>query len=86
MDEKPWWFTQNEEHLHGFRPTRDEAISAGTHEFGSEPFMICQGGHFRNSCDIFDIDWIADRFNDANEEIGCSVQPRRRMVQRQRRD
>lgn len=68
QNEKPWWFTQNEEMLHVCRPTREEAIQAGAIEYGGEPFMICQGGHFRNSCAIFDIDWIAERFDDQNEE------------------
>jgi hypothetical protein len=74
----PWWFTQNEEMLHGSRRTREEAIKAGTIDFEGEPFMVCQGGHFRNSCAIFDIDWLSERFDDANEEYagedGCPSQ------------
>jgi len=73
--EKPWWFTQDEEHLWGCKPTRDEAIAAGSQEYSGEPFLICQGGHFRNTCDIFDIDLIADRFNDANEDYAGEEDP-----------
>lgn len=64
---KPWWFTQDEEQWHGAAPTRDEAIAAGTLRFGGEPFLICQGGHFRNRFSV-DIDWLADRFDDENAD------------------
>ena len=68
MSDKPWWFTQDEEHLHGSRPTREEAIAAGTHEYGGDPFLICQGGHFRNQAPHIDIDYLAEAFDDANNE------------------
>lgn len=78
-DWKGWWFTQHEENLHGCRPTREEAIAAGTHEFCGEPFLICEGGHFKYQAPHFDIDRIAEDFDDANceysgEDEGASAQ------------
>lgn len=66
--ESPWWFTRDEELLWGSVATREEAIAAGTRDFDGEPFFICHGGHFRNRCNIFETDWIADRFDDANAD------------------
>jgi hypothetical protein len=63
-----WWHTSDEEHLYGGKPTREEAVGAGIDAHDGEPFMVCQGAHFRNRTDIFDIDWVADLFDSANEE------------------
>lgn len=63
-----WWHTRDEEHLWGSAKTRDEAIDQGIDEYGGEPFFICQGAHFRNRTDIFSADYVADMFDDANEE------------------
>jgi len=66
----PWWYSQNEERLDGHRPTRDEAIAAGVYEYGGDPFLICQGNHFKYQAPAFDIDRIAEDFDDANCEYG----------------
>lgn len=73
--DKPWWYTQDEESLWGNVPTREAAIAAGTTEYGGEPFLICQGGHFRNRFDIFDRDWLSDRFDNANEDYAGEEYP-----------
>ena len=65
---KLWWYTQDEEHLHGSAHSRDEAIAKGLIEYGGEPFMICQGDHFRNQAPLIDIDTLAEWFDDANSD------------------
>ena len=65
---KLWWYTQGEENLHGCADTRDEAIAKGSSYFCGEPFLICEGAHFNNVVPVFDIDRIAENFDDANAD------------------
>ncbi len=65
-----WWFTQNDDRLDGHRPTRAEAIAAGTHEYCGDPFLIGEGDHFKYQAPAFDIDRIAEDFDDANCDYG----------------
>lgn len=62
-----WWFTQHEEHLHGSATSRAEAIEKGTAYYCGEPFMICEGTHFKNQVPNFE-DWFAEAFDDANAD------------------
>jgi hypothetical protein len=71
----PWWYTRDEEHLWGACASREEAIEKGIAEYEGDPFYICQGRHFRNRMDVFEIDWIADRFNDLNEDYAGEDEP-----------
>ena len=65
---KLWWFTQDEEHLHGSAHSHDEAISKGIVEYCGHPFMVCQGDHFRNQAPHIDAgDW-AERFDEVNSK------------------
>ena len=65
-----WWYTQHEEHLHGYAPTREECIAKGTAYYCGEPFMICEGTHFKNQVPDFD-SWFAEAFDDANADYAC---------------
>ncbi|SKB26832.1 hypothetical protein [Sphingopyxis flava] len=65
-----WWHTQNEEYLHSRSDTREQAIDAGIAEYCGEPFLICQGERFKYQALHFDIDRIAEDFDDANYEYG----------------
>lgn len=67
----PWWYTQNEERLDGSRETREEAIATGTHEYCGEPFLIAFGERFKYQALHFDIDRIAEDFDDANCDYSC---------------
>lgn len=65
-----WWHTQNEEYLHGNCDTREQAIDAGIWEYGGEPFLLCEGARFQYRPCHFDIERIAEDFDDANGEYG----------------
>lgn len=65
-----WWHTQSEEYLHGGCDTREAAIDAGIWEYGSEPFLVCEGKRFKYQPLHFDIERIAEDFDDANAEHG----------------
>lgn len=65
-----WWHTQNEEYLNGPCDTRDAAIEAGAYEYGGEAFKITEGERFKYQPLHFDIDRIAEDFDDANCEYG----------------
>ncbi len=62
-----WWYTQDGEHLHGFAESREAAIEKGTAYYCGEPFMICEGTHFKNQVPDFD-GWFAEAFDDANAD------------------
>lgn len=65
-----WWHAVSEdsEFLYGPHDTREAAVAAGRVEYGGEAFAVCEGERFKNRHDIFDDDYLADRFNDANED------------------
>ncbi len=65
-----WWHSLYLEHLCGPFNTRAEALDAGIHEYGGEPFYVTSGDRFRYQACHFDIEFIAENFDDANADYG----------------
>ena len=65
-----WWAGSDEErYTVGPRSSRAEAISDGITEFAGEPFYIIEAKHGRAHWRIIDADRLAERFDEANEEM-----------------
>ena len=65
-----WWAGSDEErYTVGPCSSRAEAISDGITEFAGEPFYIIEAKHGRAHWRIIDGDYIAERFDNANEEM-----------------
>lgn len=65
-----WWHSLYGDYLMGSLGSREEALDAGIHEYGGEPFIICFGDRFKYKAPHFDVGRIAEEFDEANSEYG----------------
>ena len=65
----PWWYSSDEERYHGPLYSRADAIMEAWGQDERRPVHIMQAVHASLNTELFDADDVAQKFDEANEEV-----------------